>query len=116
MFPTLVKIGNFEITTFGVMVALGNSGEGGETATEELRNWGAFLRAYRSQSWDACEMLLVKLGMVSQQQLREARRYVFVGAFVVAAVLTVVLPPWLPLMSKRLLPAASQRSSVSTVK
>ena len=34
------------------------------------------------------EMLLVKLGMVSQQQLREARRYVFVGAFVVAAVLT----------------------------
>lgn len=34
------------------------------------------------------EMLLVKLGMVSQQQLREARRYVIVGAFVVAAVLT----------------------------
>jgi sec-independent protein translocase protein TatC len=34
------------------------------------------------------EMLLVKLGMVSQQQLREARRYVVVGAFVVAAVLT----------------------------
>jgi sec-independent protein translocase protein TatC len=34
------------------------------------------------------EMLLVKLGMVTQQQLREARRYVIVGAFVVAAVLT----------------------------
>ena len=34
------------------------------------------------------EMLLVKLGMVSTQQLREARRYVIVGAFVVAAVLT----------------------------
>ncbi len=34
------------------------------------------------------EMLLVKLGMVSVQQLREARRYVIVGAFVVAAVLT----------------------------
>ena len=34
------------------------------------------------------EMLLVKLGMVSQQQLRDARRYVVVGAFVVAAVLT----------------------------
>ena len=34
------------------------------------------------------EMLLVKLGMVTQQQLREARRYVVVGAFVVAAVLT----------------------------
>ena len=34
------------------------------------------------------EMLLVKLGMVSQQQLREARRYVVVGAFIVAAVLT----------------------------
>ena len=33
-------------------------------------------------------MLLVKLGMVSTQQLREARRYVIVGAFVVAAVLT----------------------------
>ena len=33
-------------------------------------------------------MLLVKLGMVSVQQLREARRYVIVGAFVVAAVLT----------------------------
>jgi sec-independent protein translocase protein TatC len=34
------------------------------------------------------EMLLVKLGMVSVQQLKEARRYVIVGAFVVAAVLT----------------------------
>jgi sec-independent protein translocase protein TatC len=34
------------------------------------------------------EMLLVKLGMVTVQQLREARRYVMVGAFVVAAVLT----------------------------
>ena len=34
------------------------------------------------------EMLLVKLGMVSVKQLREARRYVLVGAFVVAAVLT----------------------------
>ena len=32
--------------------------------------------------------MLLKLGMVTQQQLREARRYVFVGAFVVAAVLT----------------------------
>ncbi|MBB5273066.1 twin-arginine translocase subunit TatC [Quisquiliibacterium transsilvanicum] len=34
------------------------------------------------------EMLLVKLGMVSVQQLKDARRYVVVGAFVVAAVLT----------------------------
>jgi sec-independent protein translocase protein TatC len=34
------------------------------------------------------QMLLVKAGMVSQQQMREARRYVVVGAFVVAAVLT----------------------------
>ena len=34
------------------------------------------------------EMLLVKLGMVTTTQLREARRYVIVGAFVVAAVLT----------------------------
>lgn len=34
------------------------------------------------------EMLLVKLGMVTTQQLREARRYVVVGAFIVAAVLT----------------------------
>ena len=34
------------------------------------------------------EMLLVKVGMVTPQQLREARRYVIVGAFVVAAVLT----------------------------
>jgi len=34
------------------------------------------------------EMLLVKLGMVTTKQLREARRYVIVGAFVVAAVLT----------------------------
>lgn len=34
------------------------------------------------------EMLLVKLGMVTTQQLRDVRRYVVVGAFVVAAVLT----------------------------
>ncbi len=34
------------------------------------------------------EMLLVKLGMVTTQQLREVRRYVVVGAFIVAAVLT----------------------------
>jgi len=34
------------------------------------------------------EMLLVKLGMVSVEQLRAARRYVVVGAFIVAAVLT----------------------------
>ena len=34
------------------------------------------------------EMLLVKLGMVSVEQLKAARRYVLVGAFVVAAVLT----------------------------
>ena len=34
------------------------------------------------------EMLLVKLGMVTTLQLRQARRYVLVGAFVVAAVLT----------------------------
>ncbi len=34
------------------------------------------------------EMLLVKMGMVSVEQLRAARRYVIVGAFIVAAVLT----------------------------
>ncbi len=34
------------------------------------------------------EMLLVKLGMVSVDQLRHARRYVVVGAFIVAAILT----------------------------
>lgn len=34
------------------------------------------------------EMLLVKLGMVTVEQLRAARRYVLVGAFIVAAVLT----------------------------
>lgn len=34
------------------------------------------------------EMLLVKLGMVSLEQLRSARRYVAVGAFVLSAVLT----------------------------
>jgi sec-independent protein translocase protein TatC len=34
------------------------------------------------------QMLLVKLGMVTQAQLRQARRYVVVGAFVVAAILT----------------------------
>jgi sec-independent protein translocase protein TatC len=34
------------------------------------------------------QMLLVKLGMVTQQQLRQARRYVIVGAFVIAAILT----------------------------
>jgi sec-independent protein translocase protein TatC len=34
------------------------------------------------------QMLLVKLGMVTPTQLRQARRYVVVGAFVVAAVLT----------------------------
>lgn len=34
------------------------------------------------------EMLLVKLGMVTPDQLRKARRYVVVGAFVLAAVLT----------------------------
>jgi len=34
------------------------------------------------------EMLLVKLGMVTTEQLRAARRYVIVGAFILAAVLT----------------------------
>ena len=34
------------------------------------------------------EMLMIKLGMVSVDDLRQARRYVIVGAFVVAAVLT----------------------------
>lgn len=34
------------------------------------------------------EMLMIKLGMVSLDDLRQARRYVLVGAFVVAAVLT----------------------------
>ena len=34
------------------------------------------------------EMLLVKMGMVTQQQLRDARRYVVVGAFILAAILT----------------------------
>jgi sec-independent protein translocase protein TatC len=34
------------------------------------------------------QMLLVKVGFVTVQQLREIRRYVVVGAFVVAAVLT----------------------------
>ncbi|HVL57527.1 MAG TPA: twin-arginine translocase subunit TatC [Burkholderiaceae bacterium] len=34
------------------------------------------------------QMLLVKLGMVSVDQLKQARRYVIVGAFVVAAILT----------------------------
>lgn len=33
-------------------------------------------------------MLLMKLGMVTAEQLRAARRYVIVGAFVIAAVLT----------------------------
>lgn len=34
------------------------------------------------------EMLMIKLGMVSVDDLRQARRYVLVGAFVLAAVLT----------------------------
>ena len=34
------------------------------------------------------EMLLVKVGIVNVEQLKQARRYVIVGAFVVAAVLT----------------------------
>lgn len=34
------------------------------------------------------QMLLVKLGFVSVEQLRQARRYVIVGAFIVAAILT----------------------------
>lgn len=34
------------------------------------------------------EILLVKLGMVSVEQLRKSRRYVVVGAFVIAAVIT----------------------------
>ena len=34
------------------------------------------------------EMLLVKLGMVTTEQLKQARRYVIVGAFVAAAILT----------------------------
>jgi sec-independent protein translocase protein TatC len=34
------------------------------------------------------QMLLVKVGIVTTEQLREARRFVIVGAFVVAAVLT----------------------------
>ena len=34
------------------------------------------------------EMLMIKLGMVSVDDLRQARRYVLVGAFIVAAVLT----------------------------
>ena len=34
------------------------------------------------------EMLMIKLGMVSVDDLRQARRYVLVGAFVVAAALT----------------------------
>ena len=34
------------------------------------------------------EMLMIKLGMVTVDDLRQARRYVLVGAFVVAAVLT----------------------------
>lgn len=34
------------------------------------------------------EMLMIKLGMVSVDGLRQARRYVLVGAFIVAAVLT----------------------------
>ena len=42
-------------------------------------------------------LLLVKTGIVTVKQLREARRYVIVGAFVVAAVVTppdVVRVPW----------------------
>ncbi|MEY3665944.1 MAG: Sec-independent protein translocase protein TatC [Pseudomonadota bacterium] len=34
------------------------------------------------------EMLLVKLGMVTTEQLRQIRRYVVVGAFIAAAILT----------------------------
>ena len=34
------------------------------------------------------EMLLVKVGLVTVEQLKQARRYVVVGAFVVAAILT----------------------------
>ena len=34
------------------------------------------------------EMLMIKLGMVSVDDLRQARRYVLVGAFIVSAVLT----------------------------
>ncbi len=34
------------------------------------------------------QMLLVKLGMVSVEQLKHARRYVIVGAFIIAAILT----------------------------
>ena len=45
----------------GIFYPVAPAGTLGREATEELRTWAAFLKAYRAQDWDQCELQLLNL-------------------------------------------------------
>lgn len=69
-----------------------SSGTGADVLQDLQRYWDFTLAIFfgfgLTFEVPVIQMLLVKIGIVQVEQLRKARRYVVVGAFVVAAVLT----------------------------
>jgi adenylate cyclase len=45
----------------GIFYPLAAAGAGDKQQAEELRTWAAFLKAYRAQDWDQCDLQLLNL-------------------------------------------------------
>lgn len=45
-----------------------NNKEDANAVKQEINLWGQFLKAYRSQKWDACDVLLLNLGKISPRK------------------------------------------------
>lgn len=52
----------------GIHVPLAPAGAQEPAGAEESRSWGAFLKAYRQQEWEQCELLLLNLRRMNAQK------------------------------------------------
>ncbi|MBE7367413.1 CHASE2 domain-containing protein [Ramlibacter pallidus] len=55
----------------GIFYPVAPAGAAGKETIEELRTWGAFLKAYRAQDWDQCDLQLLNL------QRMGAKKYLY---------------------------------------
>jgi adenylate cyclase len=52
----------------GIFYPLGKAGELPRAAADELKTWNAFLKAYRAQDWDQCDLQLLNLQRMNAQK------------------------------------------------
>ena len=52
----------------GIFYPVGLASELTREKQEELRTWGAFLKAYRAQDWDQCDLQLLNLQRIGAKK------------------------------------------------